>query len=113
MQRALFGHPCCGDIWSPLMVQWCAGNVARFMNHACTGSNNVFPRAVLVEGSTGLWYKVTLMVHSLFICMQEGSLGLYTPPAIVLSCPDHSASVFPVLIALYICCEPFLQSVHY
>ncbi|KAK9907971.1 hypothetical protein WJX75_000839 [Coccomyxa subellipsoidea] len=36
----------------------CTGNVARFMNHACSGANNVFPRPVLVEGSTGLIYKV-------------------------------------------------------
>lgn len=28
------------------------------MNHACSGANNVFPRPVLVEGSTGLIYKV-------------------------------------------------------
>lgn len=33
------------------------------MNHSCDGGNNVFPRPVLVEGSTGLLYKVAFFAR--------------------------------------------------
>lgn len=40
-----------------------AGNIGRFMNHDCAGGN-VIGRTVLVEGDSGLMFRVAMFTHA-------------------------------------------------
>jgi SET domain-containing protein len=47
-----------------------AGNVARFMNHRCD-SGNAFARGVVVEGNSGLIYKVAFFARRDIDALEE------------------------------------------